>query len=264
MIRTIILTILFAFAVLTTFSAMLVRPYTGKADPLSKLTREVSRSIGEVDQVGPAIGRMLDDVNIEIPKIGVKEKLFKGTALIDAELVDEDFTGKSLINANFNGAYLSGATFKSAVIQKSGFEAAQAQGVDFTNARLQGSKMSAGVFTGSDFTNANLRDAIIRAARMSRTILTDADLSFARFSGSDLSAATLENCYCVSTVFTNAILDDADLVGGDFSGARFTGVRAHQSQFGNANVHLADFAGCLLYTSPSPRDLSTSRMPSSA
>ena len=27
---------------------------------------------------------------------------------------------------------------------------------------------------------------------------------------------------------------------------------------------MADNAGCLLYTSPSPRDLSTSRMPSSA
>ena len=27
---------------------------------------------------------------------------------------------------------------------------------------------------------------------------------------------------------------------------------------------VADFYGCLLYTSPSPRDLSTSRMPSSA
>ena len=29
-------------------------------------------------------------------------------------------------------------------------------------------------------------------------------------------------------------------------------------------VHVSDFLTCLLYTSPSPRDLSTSRMPSSA
>ena len=29
-------------------------------------------------------------------------------------------------------------------------------------------------------------------------------------------------------------------------------------------VEIAPFASCLLYTSPSPRDLSTSRMPSSA
>ena len=35
----------------------------------------------------------------------------------------------------------------------------------------------------------------------------------------------------------------------------------HQKQKGR---HTLDFWGCLLYTSPSPRDLSTSRMPSSA
>ena len=29
-------------------------------------------------------------------------------------------------------------------------------------------------------------------------------------------------------------------------------------------TYVADYEGCLLYTSPSPRDLSTSRMPSSA
>ena len=32
----------------------------------------------------------------------------------------------------------------------------------------------------------------------------------------------------------------------------------------NEIIRLGDFFGCLLYTSPSPRDLSTSRMPSSA
>ena len=32
----------------------------------------------------------------------------------------------------------------------------------------------------------------------------------------------------------------------------------------NLNVNDLDYISCLLYTSPSPRDLSTSRMPSSA
>ena len=35
-------------------------------------------------------------------------------------------------------------------------------------------------------------------------------------------------------------------------------------QAGGADIHLLGWTGCLLYTSPSPRDLSTSRMPSSA
>ena len=33
---------------------------------------------------------------------------------------------------------------------------------------------------------------------------------------------------------------------------------------GDRDTHILNLKGCLLYTSPSPRDLSTSRMPSSA
>ena len=39
-------------------------------------------------------------------------------------------------------------------------------------------------------------------------------------------------------------------------------IGAHRPRARRSQVHL--FVGCLLYTSPSPRDLSTSRMPSSA
>ena len=39
----------------------------------------------------------------------------------------------------------------------------------------------------------------------------------------------------------------------------------HKARAGRTRTKLAKVAnGCLLYTSPSPRDLSTSRMPSSA
>ena len=49
----------------------------------------------------------------------------------------------------------------------------------------------------------------------------------------------------------------------------FEGIRAYKTQNGTAIFRLKEhvkrlFNGCLLYTSPSPRDLSTSRMPSSA
>ena len=37
-----------------------------------------------------------------------------------------------------------------------------------------------------------------------------------------------------------------------------------EDQFKNLEIRFLDFDTCLLYTSPSPRDLSTSRMPSSA
>ena len=41
-------------------------------------------------------------------------------------------------------------------------------------------------------------------------------------------------------------------------------LRLYASLFSNAEKHYAIVRACLLYTSPSPRDLSTSRMPSSA
>ena len=51
------------------------------------------------------------------------------------------------------------------------------------------------------------------------------------------------------------------------SGTLFTGVSdawANTPKRGGRVVFAGDQHGCLLYTSPSPRDLSTSRMPSSA
>ena len=46
--------------------------------------------------------------------------------------------------------------------------------------------------------------------------------------------------------------------------SEITGPRFGAEMVGAGDADLTHFAGCLLYTSPSPRDLSTSRMPSSA
>ena len=57
--------------------------------------------------------------------------------------------------------------------------------------------------------------------------------------------------------FNNAF---AGMQGGSYDPGSFTAQQAQAAQLGSAEQ--AQF--CLLYTSPSPRDLSTSRMPSSA
>ena len=48
----------------------------------------------------------------------------------------------------------------------------------------------------------------------------------------------------------------------DTGGYRFK--VAYQARFGRARMQVEDGNGCLLYTSPSPRDRQKSRMPSSA
>ena len=65
----------------------------------------------------------------------------------------------------------------------------------------------------------------------------------------------------------------AEVAGGTFTGERLTGsvvppggdwVTARADRNIQLDVRLTLVTDCLLYTSPSPRDLSTSRMPSSA
>ena len=67
---------------------------------------------------------------------------------------------------------------------------------------------------------------------------------------------------------TEGINDPVVLLGILFRMAKLEGKYKYSSkQFGNELIDLShdlQGTGCLLYTSPSPRDLSTSRMPSSA
>ena len=57
-------------------------------------------------------------------------------------------------------------------------------------------------------------------------------------------------------------LTGADLKGHDLSACKFISCNLSDCDFSAAKLVRAKI--CLLYTSPSPRDLSTSRMPSSA
>ena len=61
-----------------------------------------------------------------------------------------------------------------------------------------------------------------------------------------------------------SILVFCDHDNGQFGAATLNAVSAAQQIGGDIHLLVAGDTSCLLYTSPSPRDLSTSRMPSSA
>ena len=63
-----------------------------------------------------------------------------------------------------------------------------------------------------------------------------------------------------NNVISEIIIDPKEL---NVNADKFENLVGDDAEF-NANKILGIFKGCLLYTSPSPRDLSTSRMPSSA
>ena len=60
------------------------------------------------------------------------------------------------------------------------------------------------------------------------------------------------------------IIDGENVIGINSKGASFNNTNSFTSELKDAKDFKVSLQACLLYTSPSPRDLSTSRMPSSA
>ena len=77
-----------------------------------------------------------------------------------------------------------------------------------------------------------------------------------------------QNCKCVKEEKHLAAGEVRSLAFGDNNTVMVVELGLHEvvsrKVIARAEKQIADTYGCLLYTSPSPRDLSTSRMPSSA
>ena len=87
--------------------------------------------------------------------------------------------------------------------------------------------------------------------------------------GEILHERTFTKEYTSATLISSIVDDVMDQSGGEFYQDKDTTNRSIVNKFNEEGVwalleKLAETATCLLYTSPSPRDLSTSRMPSSA
>ena len=85
------------------------------------------------------------------------------------------------------------------------------------------------------------------------------------FVNSNNTSSTAECLYMDSGICYDASANDLKVAHNIISGTGSGGVALTINDgYGNANLTFNHTNGCLLYTSPSPRDLSTSRMPSSA
>lgn len=243
--KSIIVITLFVFAVFTTLSAALVQPYSGRpaTNPFEAFTSGLSRTAGGIREIGPILSRAMKQVDLPFKK---KELEYTGEQQIDTNLSTQDFSGRSLIEANFNGAVLSGATLRNARLENSGFEGVLAERANFSKARMIEATLSAGIFIGSDFSDANLTEVTARAAHFARAKFIGADLSFGRFSGSDFSGADLSNSYGVNGVFSNAILVNSVMVDANLRGGYFRGADLSGANLSGADVELADFSNAIL------------------
>ena len=78
----------------------------------------------------------------------------------------------------------------------------------------------------------------------------------------EMSGGTFTNSSMINS--SQSTEDGIELNGGTFNNTDNGTFQINDSQRKGLEVNGGVFNNCLLYTSPSPRDLSTSRMPSSA
>ena len=149
--------------------------------------------------------------------------------------------------ANLSNCNLSGADLSNTDLSSSFFTHADLTGANLAGSNLHYSKLTFANLTNANLTGADLTVDSLIGTNLSNTILAGANLAG---SGSEVIVGVPSSLPPNWQLVSGFLLGPSVSLGHmDFTGLDFTGV---------------DLSGCLLYTSPSPRDRQKSRMPSSA
>jgi uncharacterized protein YjbI with pentapeptide repeats len=103
-------------------------------------------------------------------------------AFDDVSATAEDYSGQTLIKAEFGDAKLTGANFSAADLRGAVFN-----GANLANANLRGANFSDGIAYITNFAGADLSDAILDSAMLLKT-----NFKGAKISGADFSFALLD------------------------------------------------------------------------
>lgn len=96
----------------------------------------------------------------------LKWTVLDGVDLSRAMLYRAPFDGTSLLDANFNGAYLEGVSFRGAILRRANLSWADLSGADLSGADLTGANLSYASLQGVDLTKARLTGAIISSEQL--------------------------------------------------------------------------------------------------
>jgi len=113
---------------------------------------------------------------------------------------------------------------------------------DLRNADLRGADLSWTILAGTDLRGANLSDADLSASILAGADLSDADLSKACTSGADMTDVNLTGAN-----LRGALMDDADLEGADLTGADLTDADLSCADLVETNLTDATITGCRIY-----------------
>ena len=208
--------------------------------------------------------------------------------LSNLPLMNVDFRGVNLAGVNLSNSDLNGALFDQTTIFSSsdpalGFHG-QSVGANLANSdphrapNLSNLVLMHVDFRGVNLAGVNLSNSDLFGAIFDQTTIfssSDPALGFhGHPSGANLSnndpvrAANLSNLPLMNVDFRGVNLAGVNLSNSDLNGALFDQTTIFSSSDPALGFHGhpagANLSNCLLYTSPSPRDATLSRMPSSA
>jgi len=178
-----------------------------------------------------------------IPAEPIQKQTQTHSAVLDYSrqvISNQDFTGKDLRDANFEGSIIKDADFSYANLEGANFRFSDIDKTNFKNVNLESADFSRAFGTNVDFSNANLNNAkmfgsefvngIMKDAIMTdmdlrvffgnvffdETILTNSDLSFVLLDECDLTNSDLSNVILYYTEFWACNLSGVDLSITDF------------------------------------------------
>ena len=139
------------------------------------------------------------------------------------------------LKVNFNNAFLNGADFRKAQLQKANLSSAQLQGANLQFAKLQAANLSSAQLQGANLQFAKLQAANLQSAQLQEAKLANAQLQFSILFNARLQLAELINIQLQAADLQFAELQAANLLGAELQAATFqkTNFQGVTDQIGN-------------------------------
>jgi len=174
-----------------------------------------------------------------IPAEPIQKQTQTHSAVLDYSwrvISNQDFTGKDLRDANFEGSIIKEADFSYANLEGASFRFSDIDKTNFKNVNLESADISRAALTNVDFSNANLNNAkmfgsALYGVHLKNTIMTNMDLQ-----------AVYGNVFFDETILTNSDLSYIQLKSCDLTNSDLSNVVLYHTQFFACNFAGVDLS----------------------
>jgi uncharacterized protein YjbI with pentapeptide repeats len=128
---------------------------------------------------------------------------FGSIKLRNARLDHANFTKSNMKKTQFDGAILTGASFRLADLRSASFNKAKVRNVDFSGAQLNGAKFEESDVRRCDFTDCDLVSASFFKATLRSSNFLNAKLAHAEFKSADLYGIDFRGAKYLASIYIN-------------------------------------------------------------